>query len=82
MTQHQNTEDGELQHTVAEEYVAKKTLVAKRRNKRLKNHNYDGEKRIKFVKSYTLPVFDDDDLDGIDLRRVKNLGDLPEEMRL
>lgn len=81
MIQHQNAENGELQHTVAEEYVAKKTLVAKRRKKKLRDR-FDGEKRIKIINSSILSDFIDDDLEGVDLRRVKSISDLPEEMRL
>lgn len=68
----------ELQRSVAEEYVADKTKVAKKRKIKLRDRS-DREARIHAPKS---PIVIETEYDSLDLRRITRYTDLPEDMRL
>lgn len=63
--------------SIGEQQQIEKHIADSRRTKRLRDDRRETEKRIRAVKATGMPEFDDEDLIGIDLRRVKRITDLP-----
>lgn len=78
MKQVNGQEDTPLYTSEAEQIFREKAIVAKDRKRKLRDDRILYEKRIKLVKLPSPKI--DDDLVGIDFRRIKTLSDLPTDI--